>query len=126
MPKTTKKSSARKRTTVKQLPKAKQQLTGKSMKKVKGGIIAIRKTNTRQLKTSEMTVGEDFQREGSFKFSEQKITRVIQIFEGIVNTSTQQSRPRSCDQQSGAFGRGKLSAQIAGDQNFRTLDVALV
>ncbi len=43
MPKSTKKSASRKRTSVKQLPKAKQHLTGKSMKKVKGGIIAIRK-----------------------------------------------------------------------------------
>ena len=49
MPKTTKKSSARKRTTVKQLPKAKQQLTGKSMKKVKGGIIAIRKAGEKPI-----------------------------------------------------------------------------
>ena len=37
--KTTKKS----RTKVKDLPKPKQELTGKSMKKVKGGIIAVRK-----------------------------------------------------------------------------------
>jgi hypothetical protein len=43
MPKSTKKAASRKRTSVKQLPKAKQQLTGKSMKKVKGGLITVRK-----------------------------------------------------------------------------------
>jgi len=43
MAKSTKKASARKRTSVKQLPRGKQQLTSKSMKKVKGGIISVRK-----------------------------------------------------------------------------------
>jgi hypothetical protein len=43
MPKSAKKTSARKRTTVKKLPKVKQQLTSKSMKKVKGGLITVRK-----------------------------------------------------------------------------------
>jgi hypothetical protein len=43
MPKSRKKASARKRTSVKQLPRAKQELTSKSMKKVKGGIISVRK-----------------------------------------------------------------------------------
>ncbi len=42
MPKSTKKTS-RRRTSVKQLPRAKQTLSSKSMKKVKGGIIAVRK-----------------------------------------------------------------------------------
>ena len=41
MPKSTKKSPASKRTSVKDLPKAKQELTGKSMKKVKGGTDSI-------------------------------------------------------------------------------------
>lgn len=41
MPKSTKKAASRKRTSIKQLPKAKQRLTSKSMKKVKGGIIAV-------------------------------------------------------------------------------------
>jgi hypothetical protein len=43
MAKTKKKASARRRTNVKQLPRTKQELSSKSMKKVKGGIIAIRK-----------------------------------------------------------------------------------
>ena len=43
MPKSTKETPARKRTSVKQLPRAKQQLTSKSMKKVKGGLITVRK-----------------------------------------------------------------------------------
>jgi len=42
MPKATKTKST-KRTKVKDLPKPKQELSGKSMKKVKGGIIAVRK-----------------------------------------------------------------------------------
>jgi len=43
MPKSTKKASARRRTSVKQLPRTKQALTSKSMKKVKGGLITVRK-----------------------------------------------------------------------------------
>jgi hypothetical protein len=43
MPKAEKTKSATKRTKVKDLPKPKQELSGKSMKKIKGGIIAVRK-----------------------------------------------------------------------------------
>jgi len=49
MPKATKKASARKRTSVKQLPRRKQELSGKSMKKVKGGLITVRKAGEKPL-----------------------------------------------------------------------------
>jgi hypothetical protein len=42
MPKN-KKSTARRRTSVKNLPRPKQELTAKNMKKIKGGLITVRK-----------------------------------------------------------------------------------
>lgn len=46
---TKKKSTARKRTSIKDLPKSKQELTGKSMKKIKGGAtLSMRKAGKDQ------------------------------------------------------------------------------